>query len=214
MFAHHLAAERTIIHRIVQTRRWKMRASLARRWMLPLAAALAAGCGSYGITGDQSLTPADVQGTYRPCELRFTPTASGLPQVDLLRSVIDTAPPASKTAPRLVLSGAVPEFDLAYTRRGDGVVQHATGDVEFGGHSVFLYLNSRVPTSIQTESLLPQGHLDLVYAAATHRLSAGDEVSAYWVRRSDYTHASGVSEEGLQDRIYGHVSATFSAGGC
>jgi hypothetical protein len=181
---------------------------------VPLAAALVAGCGSYGITTDTLLTPADVQGSYRLCALRFTPTASGLPQVDLLATVIDASPAAPKPAPTLVLSATTAEFDLSYTRRGDGVVQHATGDVEFGGRSVFLFLNSRIPTSIQTEALLPQGHLDLVYTAATHHLSAGDEVGAYWVRRSDYTHASGVSEEGLQDRIYGHVGATFSAAGC
>jgi hypothetical protein len=191
-----------------------MRASLVLARCLPLAAALAAGCGSYGIVTDRLLTPPDVQGTYSLCTLRFTPSASGLASVDLLATVIDPAPPASKPAPTLTLSGTAPEFDLTYTRRGDGFVQHAGGDVEFGGHSVFLFLNSRIPTSIQTESLLPQSHFDLVYVAATHRLTAGDEVGVYWVRRSDYTHASGVSEEGLQDRIYGHINASFSAGGC
>jgi 5-enolpyruvylshikimate-3-phosphate synthase len=88
------------------------------------------------------------------------------------------------------------------------------GDVEFGDASVFLYLTSQSPTIIQQEALLPPYHLDLVYNGRTLELTAGDEVSAYYVRRSDYTSAAGISEEGLADRILGHVTATFSADAC
>jgi len=38
------------------------------------------------------LTPADVQGVYRVCTLRFTPVQTAIPSVDLLASVIDTDP--------------------------------------------------------------------------------------------------------------------------
>ncbi|MDB4949550.1 MAG: hypothetical protein JWM27_2199 [Gemmatimonadetes bacterium] len=191
-----------------------MRALSILRLLCPAAALLAAGCGAAGATDARTLTPAEVAGDYRLCALRFTPSQGGLPAVDLLARVIDPAPPAGKPDPVLHLSGTAPRFDLAYTRRADGFAQRAEGGVEFGGSSVFLYLTSDVPTSIQTESLLPQGHLDLVFHPATRRLTAGDEVSVYWVRRSDYTAASGFPAEALQDRIYGHVTASFDAGAC
>ncbi|HEX8904684.1 MAG TPA: hypothetical protein VF771_07565, partial [Longimicrobiaceae bacterium] len=88
------------------------------------------------------------------------------------------------------------------------------GDVEFGGHSVFLFLTSQSPTIVQQEALLPPSHLDLVFDAGARRLTAGAEVSGYYVRRSDYARAAGISEEGLQDRILGHITAMLSEGSC
>lgn len=175
---------------------------------------LAAACTSDGFAPPDVLTPADVQGTYLLCELRFTPVQRALPAADVLASVIDAHPPAPLPPPSLALSGVSPEFELVYTRRGDGALQRLRGDVEYGPRSVFLYPNSQAPTVVPFEALLPQGHLDLVFHPSSGRLTAGDEVSAYWVRRRDYAAAARISEEGLQDRIYGHVNALFDRDGC
>jgi hypothetical protein len=171
-------------------------------------------CGTDISTGGRVLGPADVQGVYRLCTLRFTPVQTALPAVDLLARVIDPAPAAPAQGASLTLSGAAPEFELVYTHRGDGALRQVRGDVEFGSSSVFLYLTSQSPTIIQQEALLPPNHLDLVFNASTRTLTAGDEVSGYYVRTSDYTRAAGISSEGLQDRILGHVTASFSAGTC
>jgi hypothetical protein len=180
---------------------------------LVVVAALAA-CDGQGGTNADRLTPAEVAGVYQLCALRFTPTQPALPAADLLQRVIDPAPPVGKLPPTLTLSPIAPRFELAYTRRGDGFTQIVRGDVEFGDGSVFLYLLSDAPAAAQQEALLPPSHLDLVFTAEPRRLTAGTEVGAYWVRRSDYTHAAGISEEGLQDRIWGHVTATFAGGTC
>ena len=187
--------------------------------MMRNAAAMAVAAVLLGCSGDlgpgaRTLTPADVQGVYRICTLRFTPVQTFLPPVDLLASVIDPAPAPPAQGASLTLSGAAPEFELVYTHRGDGALRQVRGDVEFGTGSVFLYLTSQSPTIIQQEALLPPGHLDLVFHASPRRLTAGDEVSAYEVRRLDYTRAAGISEEGLADHILGHVTAVFSTEAC
>ncbi len=186
----------------------------AHRLALAVSVAALAACDSYDIPHEDRLTPAEVAGVYNLCTLRFRPTQSALPAADVLQRVIDPAPPSGKLPPTLTLSPTAARFELAYTRRSDAFTQIVRGDVEFGESSVFLYLNSDAPVEAQQEALLPTGHFDLVFAPEPRRLTAGDEVSAYWVRRSDYTRAAGISEEGLQDRIWGHVSATFSAGAC
>ena len=175
---------------------------------------LLAACGTDFPTDGRLLTPADVQGVYRLCTLRFTPVQTALPAVDLLARVIDPAPAAPAQGASLTLSGAAPEFELVYTYRGDGALRQARGDMEFGTGSVFLYLTSQSPTIIQQEALLPPNHLDLEFHASSRTLTAVDEVSGYYVRTSDYTRAAGISSEGLQDRILGHVTASFSAGTC
>lgn len=182
-----------------------------RAAMVACAVALAA------CSGDTSfatrLRPGDVQGVYRICSLRFTPVQSALPSVDLLANVIDANPTPPAQGASLTLSGVAAEFELVYTHR-NGTLRQVRGDVEYGTGSVFLYLTSQSPTVIQQEALLPPGHLDLVFSAAPRRLSAGNEVSSYYVRRSDYTDAAGISGEGLQNQIQGHVTASFSAEGC
>ena len=179
-----------------------------------VCAAVLAGCGSDPGTGAHTLTPAEVQGVYRVCTLRFTPVQTALPAVDLLARVIDPAPAPPAQGASLTLSGAAPEFELVYTHRGDNALRQVRGDMEFGTGSVFLYLTSQSPTIVQQEALLPPDHLDLVFHASPRRLTAGDEVSAYYVRTSDYTRAAGISGEGLQDRILGHVTAAFQVEGC
>jgi len=182
-----------------------------RTAMVACAVALAA------CSGDTSfatlLRPADVQGVYRICSLRFTPVQSALPSVDLLARVIDANPAPPAQGASLTLSGVAAEFEMVYTHR-NGQLRQVRGDVEYGTGSVFLYLTSQSPTIVQEEALLPPGHLDLVFSGAPRRLTAGTEVGSYYVRRSDYTRAAGISEEGLQDRIQGHVTASFSAEAC
>lgn len=173
-----------------------------------------AACTSEGFAPPDVLAPGDVQGVYLVCQLRFTPSQRALPAADVLASVMETLPPAPLPPPSLALSGATPEFELVYTRRGDRAVRRLRGDVEFGPRSVFLYPNSQTPTLVPFETLIPQGHLDLVFDAPAGRLTAGDEVSGYYVRRHDYAAAAGIPEEGLQDRIFGHVTATLARGGC
>jgi hypothetical protein len=177
-------------------------------------AVMLAGCSSDLGTGAATLTPADVQGVYRLCTLRFTPVQTALPAVDLLARVIDATPAPPAQGASLTLSGAAAQFELVYTHRGDNLLRQVRGDVEYGTGSVFLYLTSQSPTIIQQEALLPPGHLDLVFHASPRRLTAGDEVSGYYVRRSDYTRAAGISEEGLADQILGHVTAAFQVETC
>jgi hypothetical protein len=179
------------------------------------AAGLLAACGSEIFTPGRTLTPADVQGVYRFCTLRFTPVQTALPPADLLASVIDTAAAAPAQGASLTLSPVSAQVEMVYTHRGDGALRQVRGDVEYGDSSVFLFLTSQTPTIIQQEALLPPDHFDLRFRRGSpRRLTAGDEVSSYFVRRSDYTRAAGISEEGLQDRILGHVTASFSSGSC
>ncbi|HEU4882020.1 MAG TPA: hypothetical protein VFT45_07245 [Longimicrobium sp.] len=174
---------------------------------------LAAAC-QPGVAAPDVLAPGDVQGTYLVCALRFTPSQHALPAADVLAAVMVAAPAAPMPPPSITLSGTGPEFELVYTRRQDGALQRLRGDVEFGSGSVFLYLHSQAPTLVPFETLLPPYHLDLVYHPASGQLTAGDEVSAYSVRRRDYAAAAGMVEDGLQDRIVGHITAALSRDGC
>ena len=191
-----------------------VRPSDRRRAVALAACVLAAACRPDAVSPDDLLTAGDVQGTYSLCELRFTPSHRALPAADVLNAVMIADPPAPLPPPSITLSGVAPEFDLVYTRRRDGAAQRLDGDVEFGTGSVFLYLNSRAPTLVPFETLLPPGHLDLVFHAAAGRMTAGGEVSAYYVRRRDYAAAAGIPEEGLQERIVGHISAALARDGC
>ena len=190
-----------------------MRALLPRAALvLPLA--LAAACATDGGSSPDLLTPADVRGAYRVCVLRFTPVQRALPVADVLARVMDADPPPGQPAPTVTLGGAAPEFELEYTRRGDGAVQRLRGDMEFGSTSVFLYPHSQTASLVPLETLLPPGHWDLVFHPAARRLTAGAEVSVYSVRRQDYARAAGISAEGLQERISGHVTAELAEGPC
>ncbi|HEU0299420.1 MAG TPA: hypothetical protein VFR37_08205, partial [Longimicrobium sp.] len=135
---------------------------------------LAAACDD-GISDplDDTLTPAEVQGTYLVCTLQFTPVQRALPVADVLARVMETAPQPGQPAPSIALSGAGPEFDLVYVRRGDGALQQLRGDVEYGHASVFLYPHSQTASVAALESLLPPAHFDLVYHPATRTLTAG-----------------------------------------
>jgi hypothetical protein len=170
---------------------------------------LAGACSPYSTDLPPALHAAQVQGTYRICMLRFTPVQRALPQADVLARVMDAVP-----VPTITLSGTTPEFELAYARRGETAVQRLRGDVEFGTSSVFLYPHSQTASLAALEALLPPAHLDLVFHPAARRLTAGSEVSAYWVRRQDYARAAGITAEGLQERISGHITAELAEAAC
>ncbi|HEU0015174.1 MAG TPA: hypothetical protein VFQ45_15900 [Longimicrobium sp.] len=188
--------------------------SAARPGLLLAAAALLAACDGNGGFAGERLTPADVAGVYQVCTLIFTPSQGALPAANLLQRVIETNPPAGRPGPSVALSPEVPRFDLAYTRRGDNFIRQLAGEVEFGQNSVFLRMYSGgAPAGVPAELLLPP-HLDLVYSASPRRLTAGAEVSGYYVNRADYARAAGITEEDLQARIFGHVTAVLSAEGC
>lgn len=192
-----------------------MRLLLPLRRTLGLAGcALAAACEPGVVAPPGLLAPGDVGGTYLVCELRFTPSQRALPAADVRAVVMVADPAAPMPPPSITLSGVEPRFELVYARRRDGAVQRLRGDVEFGRRSVFLYLVSQAPTLVPFETLLPPSHLDLVHHAGTGRLTAGSEVSGYSVRRRDYAAAAGIDGEGLQERIFGHITAVFSRDGC
>jgi hypothetical protein len=174
-----------------------------------LLLALSSACSPYATELPPTLDPADVQGTYRICVLRFVPVQRALPEADVVARVMAGVP-----VPTLTLSGTAPEFELAYARQGESAVQRLRGDVEFGSGSVFLYPNSQTASVVALETLLPPAHLDLVFHPASRRLTAGSEVSAYAVRRQDYARAAGITSEGLQERIYGHITAELAQDAC
>ncbi|HWK88646.1 MAG TPA: hypothetical protein VNP72_01575 [Longimicrobium sp.] len=192
-----------------------MRFVPAARPGIVLAAALLAACDGTGRYAGDRLNPIDVGGVYQVCTLTFTPSQTALPVADLLQRVIETAPQGGRPGPSVALSSSAPRFDLVYTHRGDNFVRQIDGEVEFGQNSVFLrmYTGSSAP-GVPAELLMPP-HLDLVYTSSgPRRLTAGTEVSGYNVNRADYARAAGITEEGLQPRIFGHVTALFSAQGC
>jgi hypothetical protein len=177
---------------------------------LPFCAVLAA-CGDGG-TNASRLTPQDVQGVYNVCSLRFQPSQTALPAADLLQTVINPTPPAPKQPPSLTLSGSAAQYQLLYTRRSDNFLQDLRGSVSFGGTAVFADVPDESASEIRRELLLP-GQLMLSFTASPKSLTAVASIQ-YSVRRSDYAHAAGISEEGLQERINGGMTGTFSTGAC
>jgi hypothetical protein len=181
---------------------------------LALAACLAAlgGCdGDGGGTNPDRLTPAEVAGTYRVCVLRFVPTQTALPEADVLARVMNTTPPATLPAPSVSLSGTAPQYELVYARRGDNFLQQLRGGVSFTEDAVGLSLGGEA-SAVVRESLLPSV-LTLSFNAG-QRLLGTSGTPVYSVRRADYARAAGVTEEGLQERINGRLTAVFVADAC
>ncbi|HEX8906830.1 MAG TPA: hypothetical protein VF771_18410 [Longimicrobiaceae bacterium] len=179
---------------------------------LPLcAAALLAACGDGG-TNASRLSPQQVQGVYNVCTLRFQPTQSALPAANLLATIVNTTPPAPKQPPSLTLSGDAAQYQLLYTRKSDNFLQELRGSVSFGSTNVFANVPDESDSEVRRELLLP-GQLILNFTDQPRRLAATGDIP-YSVRRSDYARAAGISEEGLQERINGSLSGTFSVGAC
>ena len=190
------------------TRPWS---SFARTLPLAASALALAACGGDGGTDGQVLTPSQVAGVYNVCELRFTPTQTALPAADIRAAVMNPAPPAPRPAPSVSLGTG--EYDLVYTRRSDNFLQLVRGGVSYSVGRVGLrFYSGDEPTEAAAELLFP-ATMTLQYNAAGQRLTSlpGAE---YTVRRADYARAAGINETGLQQRIGGQLSATFSQGAC
>ena len=180
---------------------------------LPLAlAGLLAGCGGPDAIEPPSLTPAQVQGVYAVCSLRFSPDQTALPTADVLQTVVNTAPPAPKQPPSLTLSGQTAEYQLVYTRKSDNFLQQLSGHVSFSPTTVFLDFPDAAQSETVRELLLP-ATLMLDFNGASRRLTALP-LGSYGVRRADYAKAAGITETGLQPTLTGQMAATFSASGC
>lgn len=180
--------------------------------ILPLCALAAlAACGGDG-TGTQRLTPGQVQGVYSVCTLRFTPTQTAFPTANLLATVVNPTPPAPKQPPSLTLSGQANAYQLIYTRRSDNFLQQLNGGVDLRQSEVVADFPDEGASEVVRELLLPSA-LAFTFADGPKRLTSAGSLT-YSVRRSDYARAAGISEEGLQERISGHLDATFTTGAC
>jgi hypothetical protein len=182
--------------------------------VLPLAAiAVAAACdGGGGTTTPPRLTPADVQGVYNLCSLRFTPVQNALPAANLLQFVVHPSPPAPKQPPSLTLSGQSASYQLLYTRRSDAFTQDLRGTVGLGVDEIVLSIPDESTSETRRELLLP-GQLLLSFSDNPRRLTSVG-VTGYNVRREDYARAAGITQEGLQDRIAGSLTGVFAVGAC
>lgn len=188
--------------------RWSPRARL-----LPLAAlAVLAACdGSNGFDPDR-LTPAQVDGLYEICDLRFVPFNNALPTADLRQAVMNLNPPATRPRPSLSLSNR--SFDLTYTRKSDNFLQQLRSSAELGSDDVVLRIYSgETPSQIGAELLLPPA-LPLRFQESPKRLTSNPTGFLYTVRRADYARAAGINESGLAERIDGRLNATLASPTC
>ncbi|HET7233395.1 MAG TPA: hypothetical protein VFJ16_25510 [Longimicrobium sp.] len=190
-----------------------MRVPLLLARVVPLAAAVvAAGCGGDGGTNPPQLSPSTVQGVYNVCTLRFQPSQGALPAANLLATIVNPQPPAPKQPPSLTLSGQTANFQLLYTRRSDSFTQDLRGTVSLGTDQMIVNVPDEAGSEVRRELLLP-GALLLYFSDNPRRLSATGNTQ-YSVRRTDYARAAGISEEGLQERINGSLTASLSVGAC
>jgi hypothetical protein len=180
--------------------------------MLPAALLALAACdGSNGFDSDR-LTPAQVDGLYEICDLRFVPVNTILPTADVRQGVMNLNPPATRPRPSLSLSNR--SFDLTYTRKTDNFLQQLRGSYELGTDQVALRIYSgETPTAIAAELLLPQT-VALRFADTPKRLTADGTGFIYTVRRADYARATGSSENGLDQQIQGRLIASLAAPSC
>jgi hypothetical protein len=180
--------------------------------LLPLCAAAALAACDGGGTSSQRLTPGQVQGVYSVCSLKFTPAQAAFPVADLLARVVNTSPPAPKQPPSLTLSGQAYAYQLIYTRKSDNFLQQLNGNVDLGQSEVAVDFPDESQSEVVRELLLPSA-LEFTFTDTPRRLTSAGSAT-YSVRRSDYARAAGISEEGLQERISGHLDATFTTGAC
>jgi len=180
---------------------------------LPLAASLAlAACDGGNSFQTDVLTPAQVDGLYEICDLRFVPNNSFFPAADVRQGVMNLNPPATRPRPSVSISNYT--FDLTYTRKSDNFLQQLRSSATLGRTEVALRIySSETPTAIAAELLLPQT-LTLTFQQSPRRLVANGSGFLYGVRRADYARAAGVSEEGLDAQINGRIFATLASPTC
>lgn len=182
-----------------------------RRTLVLLPALLLAACdGGGGGTGSDRLTPQEVAGVYNLCTLRFQPTNGALPVADLLTSVVDTTPPATRPEASLALA-ANGTYDLAYTEGGTAFLQQIRGSVSYQRDAIALNIPANDPDA---NTLLLPRPLRLAFNSSQGRLTGDASGIAHSVARLNYASAAGISEDGLQNTINGTLTAVFATGAC
>jgi hypothetical protein len=177
--------------------------------VIPVFALLAACDGGGGGTRSDPLTPGEVAGVYELCTLRFQPSNAALRAADLLTSVVDTTPPASRPSPSVALA-TNGTYDLAYTDAQTQFLEQVRGSIGYREEQITLSMPS---TSTAAALLMPRSLL-LNYDATTHRFTGDAAGFPYPVARADYASAAGISEEGLQNTLNGTLTVTFALDGC
>lgn len=189
--------------------------TLPRALALAALPVLAAACGGRsGGTGGDRLSPAEVAGVYQICSLRFQPTQGALPAADVLTVAANPAPPVGKPLPSLTLSGTTRVFELVYTRRSDNFLQQTRGSVELRQSSVVVSVGTGGASATIAQELLLPTSWELRFQADPNRLSGDASSASYEVARADYARAAGITEDGLQPRISGRLTASLSTAGC
>jgi hypothetical protein len=163
----------------------------------------AAACGGGGGAMEpESLTPEQVAGNYRICELTFTPEG-GLPEPANLLAVLDT----SATVTRLEIgSGTERAFSLLYLMRGGETTQLLRGTYALGPQHVEL----PVGTGAEARRLLLPDRLRLSFDAPARSLVVAQEQGPHEIAKADYETATGRQlAPAIRDRFSGRLSARF-----
>lgn len=183
---------------------------MRRALVLLPALALLAACDRDGGNEPDRLSPEVVAGVYNLCTLRFQPSNAALPSADLLRTVVDTTPPAGRPEATIALAqNAV--YDMVYTTEQSAFLAQFRGSIEYMENGVSLSVPSNDEDA--TLLLLPRP-LQLSFNATTRRLTGDVSGFPHPVARADYARAAGISEEGLQNTINGSLTVVFSANTC
>ena len=183
-----------------------MRRTLA---LIPALALLAA-CDGGGGTGSDPLSPQEVAGVYNLCTLRFQPSNTALPVADLLRTVVDTTPPAGRPEATIALAENG-TYDLAYTAQQTAFLQQIRGSIGYREDQITL---SFPQGNENAAALLLPRTLLLNFNGSAKQLAGDAAGFPYPVARFDYATAAGISEEGLQNTINGTLAVTFTEGAC
>lgn len=174
----------------------------ARTRSLASAAALTLGiaaCGDGG-TGPAVITPEEIAGDFRVCELVFAPVDAPADTINILTR-LDTA----VSAPRLeILANPVERpFSLVYRRAGFGT-QTLSGRYATGARDVQLSINA---TTERTRLLMPE-RLNLEYVNG-QTLRTFESPATYNVNRSDFEALKGQTRQIYRDQFAGRLTARF-----
>jgi hypothetical protein len=167
-----------------------------------VAAGAAACSGGGGTMEPEMLTPEQVAGNYRICELTFTPEG-GLPEPADLLAALDT----TATITRLEIgSGTLQSFSLLYLMRGGETTQLIRGSYALGPQHVEL----PVGTGAEARRLLLPDRLRLSFDAPARSLVVAPEQGPHEIAKADYEAATGRQlAPAIRDRFSGRLSARF-----